>query len=290
MNASGLPSISVVTPSYRQAEWLRLCAASVADQVVPGLEIEHIVQDALTGPEVVEALRPFPQVHLISEKDDGMYDAINRGWAQARGDIVCWLNCDEQYQPGTLARVAAFFRDHPDTDVLFGDVVVVDENGAYRCSRQVLQPQLHHTWVVQLATWSCATFLRRSLVTERGFTFDPRWRVGGDGAWMVRLLRAGVRTAVMRHYLSAFVDSGDNLGLQPRAVEENRALAAEAPEWVRGLRPLWIGLHRLRRMMHGLYRPRPFSYEIYTPASPRQRVRFDVPQPTFYWKTRMNLR
>ena len=50
-----------------------------------------------------------------------MYDAINRGFARASGDIVCWLNSDEQYLEGTLAKVADYFETHPDIDVLFGD-------------------------------------------------------------------------------------------------------------------------------------------------------------------------
>src|SRR5579871_2076106 len=139
-------TISVVTPSYKQPDWLRLCAASVADQQSPGLEVEHIVQDSLSGPEIAEALRGIPRVRLESEKDQGMYDAINRGWDKSRGDILAWLNCDEQYLPGALARVADFFRTHPDVDVLFADAVIVDADGTYLCSRQVLVPHLYHTW------------------------------------------------------------------------------------------------------------------------------------------------
>src|ERR1700760_4816902 len=116
--------ISIITPSYKQAEWLKVCAASVADQSGEGLEIEHILQDSLSGPEVTEALRPFPHAQLISEKDAGMYDAINRGWEKATGDILCWLNCDQQYLPGALAQVADYFRRHPETEVLFGDALV----------------------------------------------------------------------------------------------------------------------------------------------------------------------
>ena len=53
-----------------------------------------------------------------------MYDAINRGFAKASGDILAWLNCDEQYLPGALAKVADHFARHPRTDILFGDIIL----------------------------------------------------------------------------------------------------------------------------------------------------------------------
>jgi glycosyltransferase involved in cell wall biosynthesis len=278
------PIFSVITPSYRQARWLRLCAASVADQ---GAETEHIVQDNLSGPEVAAALAPFPRVKLVSEQDGGMYDAINRGWKKAGGEILAWLNCDEQYLPGALETVARYFRDHSETDILFADAVVVDESGNYLCSRQVLPPRLGHTWTCHLQTFSCATFFRRRLIKERGFWFDPRWRVAGDADLIRRMLLGGVRIDVLRRYTSVFLDDGGNLGLSLRAEEERLALAGEASRWMRALRPWWVAQHRLRRLAHGLYWPRQFGYDIYTEASPQTRVHFDVPRPTFYWKKRM---
>jgi len=280
---------SIVTPSYKQPAWLRLCAASVADQSAPGLEIEHIVQDSMSGPEIAEAVSAFPQVKLISEKDEGMYDAINRGWRKSTGDILCWLNCDEQYLPGALQEVADYFSRHPEVDVLFADTIVVDDDGDYMCSRQVLYPQLYHTWTCHLQTFSCATFFRSHLLKERGFMLDPRWKDLGDADLIIRLLRANVTMAVMRRYLSTFVDNGDNRNLKPLARQERKILTAEAPFWVRSLRLIWMLQHRLQRLGSGLYQPQPFAYDIYTKASSRQRVHFDASRPTFFWKARMRL-
>ena len=282
-------TISVVTPSFKQPDFLRLCAASVADQVVPGLVVEHIVQDSLSGPEIAEALRATPTTRLVSEKDEGMYDAINRGWDKSRGDIVAWLNCDEQYLPGSLAAVADFFRAHPEVDVLFGDAIIIDADGSYMCSRQVLVPQLYHTWTCHLNTFSCSMFLRRSLLKERGFKLDPYWKDSGDGVLIRDLLQGGVRMASLDRYIASFVDSGDNRNLQPWARKESREFFAQAPLWVQKMRPVWRTAHRLRRWLHGHYRPKPFSYDIFTPASPARRVHVEVPRPTFYWASRMNV-
>jgi glycosyltransferase involved in cell wall biosynthesis len=280
-------TLSVVTPSYKQADYLRLCAASVADQKGAGLRVEHIVQDSLSGPDVAEAVRRFPEIQFISEKDEGMYDAINRGWARASGDILSWLNCDEQYLPGALAMVADYFRRHPETDILFGDAVVVDAKGDYICSRQVLKPQLHHTWTCHLNTFTSSMFLRRELLRERGFKLDPYWKDVGDAALIRDLILARANMAVINNYMSTFVDSGDNRNLQPWARKESLEFFQQAPWWMRQTRSLWRLLHRLRRWMNGHYRPKPFAYEIYTPSSPQRRLHIEVPRPTFFWETRM---
>src|ERR1700694_5003916 len=116
--------VSVVTPSFKQLPWLKLCVASVADQV--GVEIEHIVQDAGTGGDLEIWAASQPSLRLFVEPDAGMYDAINRGLRRATGEICAYLNCDEQYLPGALQAVEKFFQSHPEVDMVFGDVVMVD--------------------------------------------------------------------------------------------------------------------------------------------------------------------
>src|SRR5205814_1220274 len=154
--------ISIVTPSFRQLEWLKLCAASVADQ--QGVGHEHIVQDAGTGPALEEWSRTTPNISLYVEKDEGMYDAINRGLRRSRGAICSYLNCDEQLLPGALARVASFFDTHPDVDVLFGDAILIDDRGNPLSYRRTVLPTLSHVRYAHLNTPTCATFFRRSLL------------------------------------------------------------------------------------------------------------------------------
>src|SRR3954464_10648572 len=98
---------SIVTPSFRQLSWLKRAVRSVADQ--KGVEVEHIIQDAGTGPELETWVRENSNAQLFVEKDNGMYDAVNRGLARAQGEICAYLNCDEQYLPGTLEKVAQCF-------------------------------------------------------------------------------------------------------------------------------------------------------------------------------------
>jgi glycosyltransferase involved in cell wall biosynthesis len=285
------PTFTIVTPSFRQIDWLKLCAASIADQ--QGVSLEHIVQDAGSGPELEtwaaqwERERPPGSFRFISEKDAGMYDAVNRGLKRATGEIIAYLNCDEQYLPGTLADVEQFFSAHPQVDVLFGYAIVVDAAGGYLCSRPVVLPTLYHTQICTLGVFTAATFFRRSLLEKHQLFFDESWRVIGDAMWVTELLRRKIPMAVRRRFFSTFTETGDNLSAVPAALAEQRRLRESAPRWAQKLAPLWVLRFRLRRLFAGIYWPRPLDYAIYTTDSPGARRTFHVENPTFIWKNRL---
>jgi glycosyltransferase involved in cell wall biosynthesis len=270
---------TIVTPSRNQLAWLRRCRASVADQA--GVTVQHIVQDAGSTDGTVEWLRQQSGAEAHIEADEGMYDALNRGFARATGEFVAWLNCDEQYLPGVLARVAEFFRAHPDVDMVFGDIIMVDDAGEYLWHRKVQVPRLYHTLTCHLSTLSCAMFFRRRLVEPGGFRFDTSYRIVGDAEWMTRLLRVGVRMAALGEFTSVFTQTGQNLSRDARAVAEQARLAATAPAWVRALRPLWILHHRLARWGAGAYRQTQFTFQLYVAEPVGGRVERRVTAPRF---------
>lgn len=270
---------TIVTPSRNQLAWLRRCRASVADQA--GVTVQHIVQDAGSTDGTVEWLRQQSGAEAHIEADEGMYDALNRGFARATGDFVAWLNCDEQYLPGVLARVAGFFRAHPGVDMVFGNIIVVDEHGEYLWHRKVQVPRLYHTLTCHLSTLSCAMFFRRRLVGPGGFAFDTSYRVVGDAEWMTRLLRSGVRMAALGEFTSVFSQTGQNLSRDARAATEQARLAATAPAWVRAATPLWVLHHRLARWLAGAYRQPAFSFARFTPGALSCRLESVVQEPRF---------
>jgi glycosyltransferase involved in cell wall biosynthesis len=272
---------SVITPSFNPSPWLPLCIASVADQ---GVDLEHIVQDAGSTDGTLDWLRGDPRVKAFVERDSGMYDAVNRGLRRAEGDILSYLNCDEQYLPGCLQSVEAYFREHPAVDVLFGDVVVVNPGLNYLFHRKVQVPLKHHTWVSHLSTLTCATFFRRTILDKHELFFDARLRDVGDAEWMLRLLKHRIPMAVLRDFTSVFTMTGENMSAKPNAIRETRELRASAPFATRALRPLLVFHHRLRRLTGGIYSQQPFSYSVYTPGSPDKRVSFAVMRPRFRWR------
>ncbi len=270
--------ISIVTPSYRRSAWLKLCIASVADQPV---EVEHVVQDAGSDDGTLDWLPGDRRVKAFVERDQGMYDGINRGLRRATGDVLAYLNCDEQYLPGALGEVAGYFEQHPRVDMVFGDVVMVDPEGRYLYHRKMQTPLKYHTWTCHLSTLSCGMFFRRRIVSDYGLLFDPRLRAAGDGEWMVRLLQRGLRLAALGRFTSAFTCTGANLGASADARRENHELFRSAPPWARLLTPVYSLHHRARRLRGGMYSQPPFAYEIYTLADPGRRQHFEVARPAF---------
>ena len=278
--------LSIVTPSFRNSDWLKLCVASVADQA--GVEVEHIVQDAQSDDGTQEWLARDRRVRAYFEKDQGMYDAVNRGWRRAKGEILAYLNCDEQYLPGALQAVEEFFRLHPQTDVVFADTLVVGKEGEFICYRKSLVPWKNTMWVYNPVI-SSSIFIHRRVLDQHGLFFDTQWRALGDKMWTVEMVRRRLNLKVLRRFTSSFADTGENLCLEPNSLREMQRVMAKAPAWVRRCRFPLLQLHRLRALCHGLYWEKSIRYSIYTLASPDRRVEFQVSKPTAVWRGRANL-
>ena len=274
---------SIITPSFRNSSWLKLCVASVADQ--QGVEHEHIVQDACSDDGTQDWLPHDPRVLAVIEKDAGMYDAVNRGFRRATGEVLAYLNCDEQYLPGALRAVGDFFAAHPEVDVVLPDTVIVGPEGEYICHRLSMAPLSWHVWT-RFNVTTCSLFLRRRVLTEMGLYFDTQWRDLGDMFWIVEALRRGVRFAELRVFAAAFTETGDNMNLKPNALREKARKREMTPLFSKATEPLIILHHRLRMLARGAFTQPPFHYAIYTRAQPRERTSFAVAQPTGRWPGR----
>jgi glycosyltransferase involved in cell wall biosynthesis len=275
---------SIITPSFRGSNWLKLCIASVADQ--EGVEAEHIVQDSCSEDGTQDWLPHDPRVKAFIEKDSGMYDAVNRGFRRAQGDILAYLNCDEQYLPGSLKNVHSFFEANPQIEVALAGTIVVGSDGHYVCHRHSMVPRPRHIWF-RFPVLTSSLFIRRRVIEQRGIFFDTRWRDLGDFHWVAALLKHDVPMAVYDCFTSVFADTGENMNLKPNAIREKKETLAMTPQWLKMLKPVWIAQHRLRRLTAGHFSLQPASYSIYTLQSPEQRVRFDVSKPTAVWWNRL---
>ena len=217
---------SIITPSFRNSDWLKLCIASVADQT--GVEFEHIVQDACSDDDTRDWLPGDRRVRAFIEKDNGMYDAVNRGYRRASGDVLAYLNCDEQYLPGALAAVQEFFEANPRVEVALAGSIITDGEGNYICHRHLMVPDPRHIWY-RFPILTSSIFIRRRVIHERGIFFDARWRDLGDFHWMLALMKAGVPMAVCPVFVSVFADTGENMNLKPNAIREMQETSRMIP-------------------------------------------------------------
>lgn len=125
-----LPKISVITPTFNQAEFIEETLASIAAQDYPNLE--HVVIDALSTdatPEILARWADRLPMRVVREADRGQSDGINKGVRLATGEITCWLNSDDRFRPGALHRVAEAFTANPGAGVVFGRGAKVARDG-----------------------------------------------------------------------------------------------------------------------------------------------------------------
>jgi len=123
-----MPFLSIITPSYQQAKFLEQTIKSVSDQSFD--EIEYLVVDGGSDDGSVEIIKKYGK-HItwwVTEKDEGQGDAINKGLARAKGDIIAWINSDDFYLPDAFQKVVNVFKQEPELGLLYGDVLAVDEN------------------------------------------------------------------------------------------------------------------------------------------------------------------
>ena len=129
LRAGGAPRVSLVTPSFNQAPFLRAAIDSVLSQGYPA--IEYVVVDGGSTDGSVEILKSYgDRLRWISEPDRGQSDAIAKGFARTRGEIVAWLNSDDVLLPRAVEKAVAAFQRHPTAGLVYGDGLVLDEAGA----------------------------------------------------------------------------------------------------------------------------------------------------------------
>jgi glycosyltransferase involved in cell wall biosynthesis len=171
---------------------LNLHGQGGSETASPCVSLEHLVIDGGSTDESARVAAGFPGVTWIQESDQGMSDAINKGFDRATGDWVMWLNADDRLKPGALARMIQYL-GKSDADVVYGDWDFVDESGKFM--RHVTSPKwsmfvhVHHHCFVG----STSAFYRRQSVVDQGHRLRKDFRYVMDGEFYARLHAVGKR-------------------------------------------------------------------------------------------------
>ncbi len=205
--------ISIITPSYNQGQFIERTLQSVASQ--SGAEIEHVVFDGGSTDNTVDVLKAFqPPVRWVSKKDKGQTDAVNQGIRATDGEIIGWLNSDDIYYPGAIARVVQYFQDHPDVDVVYGMADHID------LVDHAFETYPSAPWNLEQLKETCficqpALFFRRRVVEQYGL-LDESLNYCMDYEYWLRLGKAGARFAYLEEKLAGSRLYADNKTLGAR--------------------------------------------------------------------------
>jgi glycosyltransferase involved in cell wall biosynthesis len=185
------PTISIITPSLNQGDFIEKTLLSVLSQEYPNLE--YLVVDGGSSDKTLKILEKYNQkIKWISERDRGQTDAINKGLKMTSGSIVGYLNADDLLAPGALWKTAEIFSTHQDAMWLIGRCNIIDEyDQVSRGSITSYKNLLLHvssfpTLVITNYISQPATFWRRCLIDEFGL-FDETLHYVMDYEYWLKL-------------------------------------------------------------------------------------------------------
>jgi glycosyltransferase involved in cell wall biosynthesis len=253
--------ISIVTPVFNSVRWIALCLQSVR-HALQGRNFEHIVVDGGSTDGTLEYLKQQKDIRLIPGPDKGMYDALNKGMAAARGRILGHLNADEQYDRAGLAHALQKLHQNG-ADAVFGPTIMLDEhlNFLYLFNQITVPRPIDADY--QMPVQTCSLLYHRH-VWERE-PFPSEFRMAGDHVWIRRQFEKGWGLTVSRLPIGLFVWHPDQLA--PRHIGGKRENST--PNVNR--KSLKIKIAKLAYRLRGLcigatIPPSTLDYEAMTPS------------------------
>jgi glycosyltransferase involved in cell wall biosynthesis len=220
---SGIATFGVVTPTLNAERYFKQTLDSIWSQVSDRVKVDHVIVDGGSTDGTLDIAARYPSRAVVSTDDRGMYDAVNRGMSQVRGDIVGYINADDEIAPGAFRAIAeAFRRDHRIPWVC-GRVEYIDGGGAVLGAMSPVLPTLEAYIGIG---WNCipqqTVWARRSFF-ERVGTFDVSFKNCGDYDWYVRALELAP-PAILPSTLGRFRLHGAQLSFDPEAMDRESRL------------------------------------------------------------------
>ena len=262
--------ISIVTPCFNSIRWIELCIRSVR-HALHGRSYEHIVCDGGSSDGTLEYLRQQNDIRLIFGPDKGMYDALNKGMAAARGRILGHLNADEQYDRAGLAHALQKL-DQTGADAVFGPTIMLDGqlNFLYLFNQITIPRPIDADWHMPVQTCS---FLFRRGIWER-CPYPAEYRIVGDHVWFRRQIKLGLKLVSVRKAIGIFTWHEDDIAKRIGPHKENALVDVNR-------KSLRMRLAKIRfRIRHlfegGLCRPAKIAYDLWaTPSFMENRAHLD---------------
>lgn len=243
MASSARPLVSIVTVCFNSERYLREAMESVLGQRYE--PVEYVLVDGGSTDGTLEIIRDLAEAHpgtirWVSEPDEGIYDAMNKGIGMCRGELIGLLNSDDRYAQDAIGRVSRAAADHPEAGLVYGDVRVIGEDGSVLATQvaEDVVPGDRPDW---LPMCHQSLFVRSDVYRTLG-GYDASYRILADYEFVLRCLAAGVKTLHVPEVVAEFRIGGL---CNTDTLEANRE--REAIRVAYGASPL---VERLRYLRH----------------------------------------
>lgn len=185
-----MPLISIITPTLNSEDSIMRTLESVSSQDEPSFE--HIIIDGGSIDQTVPILKKYQEKHplrWISEKDDGISSAMNKGFAMATGEIVAWLDADNRFEPGIFKKIAKVFEEEKGVDIVYGNIKIVHRNKF----TDFIPPRNISFYASLMKTTGAippqpGVFFKKAIFTH-AHGFDPKYKIAIDLDYWMRVLK-----------------------------------------------------------------------------------------------------
>jgi len=178
--------LTIITVCLNAEKTIERTIKSVLSQVSDENDIQYIIIDGVSSDNTREIINNYPQIQMISEPDDGLYDAMNKGIRNAKGEVVGILNADDWYEEGVLSKVLDVFRADTDLSVVHGDVNRWLEDGT--TFKGVKKPTLNKLKQCLGMPFYHPTFFVKREVYEKLGVFNTEFKIVADYDFFLRVV------------------------------------------------------------------------------------------------------
>ena len=180
-------TFSVITPSFNCKDFIEQNIASVRGQGLTSEELEHLVIDGGSTDGTLDILKRTEGIKWISERDQGLSDAVNKGIQRAKGDWIIWLNADDLLATDACKVFLDYARDYPQIRIFAGDLIFLRADGTVEQTISGWDYNLEDLLGERTGMNQPSTFVRREVYEKVGL-LDISNRYAMDYEWLVRAM------------------------------------------------------------------------------------------------------
>ncbi len=232
MSLPNKPLISIITVVYNSVKFLEGSIKSIASQ--DSKNYEHIIIDGGSIDGTLVIIHNYEnQIHQwISEPDNGLYDAMNKGIRMAKGEYIWFINSgDKIYDNQTISKIEAIIQQNSTPDILYGETVIIDENNNEIGLRRLKTPKNLTTQSLFNGLVVChqSFIIKREIASE----YNLKYKIAADYDWVLKGLKKAKSIVNSQLILSRYLDNGFSKNNIPKALKERFGIMAKEFGWFR---------------------------------------------------------